>query len=42
MINPNDDSVGSADVHQDPLACHIEGFAIPPLGGLCRPGNGAT
>ena len=28
MTNPNDDSVGSADVHRDPLASHIDGFAV--------------
>ena len=25
MTNPNDDSVGSADIHRDPLACRIGG-----------------
>ena len=28
MTNPNDNSVGSADVHRDPLASHIDGFAV--------------
>ena len=28
MTNPNNDSVGSADVDRDPLASHIDGFAV--------------